>query len=112
MAIIQGTAVILYDRIATGADAFNAPVYRDTPVKIDNVLICPASAETVTEGIQMYGKRAVYELCIPKGNTNVWEDRTVEFFGRKWRTFGPALEWIGANVPLGWNKRIKVERYG
>ncbi len=112
MAMIQGMPVRLYDRIETGVDDFNSPIYRDEPIRVENVLICPASAEAVTEGIQMYGKRAVYELCIPKGNTNVWEDRTVEFFGRKWQTFGPALEWIGANVPLGWNKRIKVERYG
>lgn len=112
MALIQGIRVILYDRAQTGTDAFSAPVYDENPVSVDNVLVCPVSAEAVTEGIQMYGKRAEYELCIPKENTNVWEDRTVEFFGQKWRTFGPALEWIGANVPLGWNKRIKVERYG
>lgn len=112
MALIQGIQVILYDRVQTGVDAFNAPIYDEVPISVDDVLACPASAETVTEGIQMHGKRAEYELCIPKENTNVWEDRTVEFFGKKWRTFGPALEWIGANIPLGWNKRIKVERYG
>lgn len=112
MAMIRGMPVILYDRVQTGVDDFNAPVYQESPVNIENVLICPVSAEAVADGIQMYGKRAEYELCIPKGNTNVWEDRTVEFFGRKWRTFGPALEWIDASVPLAWNKRIKVEWYG
>lgn len=39
-------------------------------------------------------KRAEYELCIPKGDTHIWENRTVEFFGKKWRTFGIPQEWI------------------
>ncbi len=112
MALIQGTTVILYDRIKIGVDAFNAPIFRDTPVTIENVLICPASTEAVTEGIQLYGKWAEYELCIPKENANVWEDRTVEFFGHKWRTFGIPLDWIGDLVPGRWNRKVKVERYG
>lgn len=112
MALIKGIPVILYGKAQTGVDAFNHPVFVEYPITVSNVLICPVSAETVAEGIQMYGKRAVYELCIPRKNTNVWEDRTVEFFGKKWRTFGPALEWIEANIPLDWNRKIKVERYG
>lgn len=44
--------------------------------------------------IQLYGKHAVYELCIPKGDSHDREDKTVEFFGQKWRTFGFPLKWI------------------
>jgi hypothetical protein len=36
----------------------------------------------------------------------------VEFFGEKWQTVGFPQEWIGGLVPLGWNKRVEVERFG
>lgn len=88
MAAIQGITVILYDRVKTGTDAFNAPVYAESPTEVKNVLVCPVSTEDIITDFQLYGKRAEYELCIPKGDTHIWENRTVEFFGKKWRTFG------------------------
>lgn len=36
---------------------------------------------------------------------------TVEFFGRKWRTYGGVTEGIEELLPLAWNKKVKVERY-
>ncbi|MFR2043719.1 MAG: hypothetical protein ACLS4A_12825 [Oscillospiraceae bacterium] len=77
-----------------------------------NVLVCPVSTEDIITDFQLYGKRSEYELCIPKGDTHIWENRTVEFFGKKWRTFGIPQEWMEHRVPLPWNKRVKVERYG
>lgn len=112
MALLKGKTIILYDAVQTGTDAFKAPIFKETPVDVENVLICPASTEAITDGIQVYGKHAVYELCIPKEDTHNWENRTVEFFGSKWRTFGIPLEWIEENIPLPWNRKIKVERYG
>ena len=110
--MIKGIPVVLYQPTQTGVDAFNAPVYSDEHVTIDNVLVTPVSTEDILSGIQLYGKHAVYELCIPKGDSHDWEDKTVEFFGQKWRTFGFPLKWIEENVPLDWNMKIKVERYG
>lgn len=112
MAAIQGITVILYDRVKTGMDAFHAPVYAESPTEVKNVLVCPVSTEDIITDFQLYGKRAEYELCIPKGDTHIWENRTVEFFGKKWRTFGIPQEWMEHRVPLLWNKRVKVERYG
>ena len=112
MALLKGKTIILYDAVQTGIDAFKAPIFKETPVDVENVLICPASTEAITDGIQVYGKHAVYELCIPKEDAHNWENRTVEFFGRKWRTFGIPLEWIEENIPLPWNRKVKVERYG
>lgn len=112
MAAIQGITVILYDRVKTGMDVFHAPVYVESPTEVKNVLVCPVSTEDIITDFQLYGKRAEYELCIPKGDTHIWENRTVEFFGKKWRTFGIPLEWMEHRVPLPWNKRVKVERYG
>ena len=85
MAAIQGMTVILYDRVKTGTDAFHAPVYVESPTEVKNVLVCPVSTEDIITDFQLYGKRAEYELCIPKGDIHIWENRTVEFFGKKWR---------------------------
>lgn len=112
MALLKGKTIILYEKVQTGTDAFNAPTYTEISVEVENVLICPASTEAITDGLQLHGKHAVYELCIPKGDTNDWENRTVEFFGEKWHTFGVPLEWIEENIPLPWNRKVKVERYG
>lgn len=110
--MIQGIPVVLYDRVQTGTDAFGVPVYTETPVTVENVLVTPSSAADIVSDLQLYGKKAVYELSIPKGDTHVWEDRKVEFFGESWRAFGFSQQYIEENVPLRWNKKIKVERYG
>ena len=112
MALLNGIPVTLYDRVKTGTDDFNAPTYEDIPVVVDNVLVCPASTEDITEGLQLYGKRAVYELCIPKKDPHNWENRVVEFYGQKWQTFGIPLEWMENLTPGSWNRKVKVARYG
>lgn len=109
--LIKGITVTLYEATQDGVDAFNAPIYKETPVEVKNVLVSPVSAESVTEGIQLYGKRAIYELCIPKGDTHNWEDRKVRFFGRDFQTFGIPEEYIEANLPMDWNKKVQVARY-
>lgn len=110
--ILQGIEVLLHVRTRTGVDAFGAPVYEETAVTVSNVMVCPVSTEDVTDALELYGKHAVYQLLIPKGDTHSWEDVTVEFFGQRWRTFGFVQEWMEAMVPGEWNRRVKVERYG
>lgn len=109
--LIKGIKVILHQKEQTGVDAFNAPIFRTIPVEVENVLVAPsAPSEIVTEN-QMSGQRLEYELCIPKGDKHCWEDSDVEFFGMKWRTFGPVQEWIENLVPLDWNKKVKAAVY-
>lgn len=103
---------MLHSRVQTGLDAFNAPVYTETPVTVENVLVTPVSADAVIGDLQLYGKRSVYELCLPKGDTNDWTDCRVDFFGQSFRVFGPVQEYIAGLVPLDWDKKVKVERYG
>lgn len=110
--LIKGIDIKLYVPTQTGTDAFNAPIFFEVPVIVKNVLVCPVSTADVVDELRLSGKKAEYELCIPKGDTNIWEDRTVEFFGQKWRTFGFSQRWIEENVPLDWNRKVKVERYG
>jgi hypothetical protein len=33
------------------------------------------------------------------------------FFGEDWKAVTPAVGGIEENIPLSWNKKIKVERY-
>lgn len=110
--MIKGISVTLYTKLQSGTDAFNRPVYTETAITVDDVLVTPAAAEDVTNELNLSGKHLIYQLCIPKGDTHDWEDKKISFFGRDFRSFGPVEEWIDANVPLRWNKKVKVERYG
>lgn len=103
---------MLYEKIPDGTDALNAPVYTENPVVVQNVLVMPVSSEDAADALRLFGKLEEYELCIPKGDTHVWEDSRVDFFGQSFLTVGFAQEYIEANLPLGWNKKIKVVRYG
>lgn len=82
MALIEGIPVILYERTQTGEDAFHAPVYTETPVTVENVLITPVDNAAVVTDLQLTGRRVAYELCIPKGDAHRWEGCTVEFLAR------------------------------
>lgn len=112
MAIIKGITVLLYEKEQTGEDSFHRPVYAERPVKVENVLVAPASAEAVTDGTNLSGKKGAYVLAIPKGDMHEWEDSAVEFFGKRWRTYGPVQEGIENLIPLSWNRKVMVERYG
>ena len=109
--MIRGADVLLYVRTKNGEDEFHAPVWRETPVTVHNVLIGEPDADAVVSDLQLCGRRLAYVLAIPKGDTNDWDGVTVEFFGRKWRTYGGVTEGIEELLPLAWNKQGKVERY-
>ena len=110
--MIRGITILLYEKRQTGTDAFHAPIYEETPVEVPNVLVGEPSAEDIVNEMQLYGKRIAYTLAIPKGDTHDWNDVTVEFFGQKWHTYGGVTQGIEAMIPLSWNKKVKVERYG
>ena len=110
--MIQGMTVILYEKVQTGTNDFGEPIYTERPKEVEDCLVSPVSTEDIVNDLQLYGKKAVYRIAIPKGDTHIWEDRTVEFFGEKWKTFGYVEQGIEENVPLRWHKKIKVERYG
>lgn len=109
---MRGITVTLYERTQVGTDAFHAPVYEETPVEVENVLVAPASASEILDNVNLYGKKAVYTLAVPKGDTHEWENVRVDFFGQRWRTFGFPTEGIEHLIPLSWNKKVMVERYG
>jgi hypothetical protein len=108
--LIKGITVTLYERTQTGADAFGVPTYTETPVDVSGVLVAPTTDDAIVTDLQLYGKKSIYELYIPKGDNHNWTDVRVEFCGQMFRTFGANQKWIDANVPLKWNRRVKVER--
>lgn len=113
MSGIKGMTVTLLQKQQTGTDEFGAALYEWSEVQVDDVLVSPAisGGEDVIGALQLYGKRAEYVLAIPKGDAHDWTDTFVEFFGRRWRTFGIPTEGIEANIPLRWNKKVLVEKY-
>ena len=111
--MIAGITVnLINETVTTATDAFGAPVYTITTTPVENVLVAPASVDDITSSVELYGKKAIYTIAIPKGDTHTWEDQVVEFFGHQWRVFGYPEEGIEANIPLAWNQKWKVERYG
>ena len=114
MALLKGIEVILYQKTLTGKDAFNREMWEERPVKVQNVLVSPLSqsGEDIISELSLNGKKALYQLAIPKGDTHTWEDATVEFFGEKWRTVSFSTMGIDNLIPLDWNKKVVVERYG
>lgn len=113
MGHIRGIPVVLYERTVTGKDALNRDIVTETPVTVENVLVYPveSSARDGGDSTDMARKRVAYTLAIPKGDTHVWDDRTVEFFGEKWRTDSFSYIGIEDMIPLDWNRKVSVERY-
>lgn len=111
MGSIKGVPVTLYEVVQTGVDAFNEPIYEETPITVDNVLISPTTQTETLEAVNLYGKKAVYTLAIPKGDTHEWMDRRVDFFNQSWRVFGIPSQGINDLIPLDWNLKVTVERY-
>lgn len=106
-------SVVLHNFIATGeVDKTNKPITTETQKIVNDVLYAPVSSDDVVNNSpNLTGKKTVYQLAIPKGDTNSWENADVEFLGKRWRTIGIPEEGIEENIPLRWNRKIKVELY-
>lgn len=111
MTMIKGITVTLINRLQTGSDPFDNPIYKDVEIQVDNVLVTPTSTDDIVNQLDLTGKKAVYTLAIPKGDTNVWEDQKVSFFDKDWKVFGMETQGIEHLIPLDWNKKVMVERY-
>ena len=108
---MRGVTITLYNKVQTGVDAFNRPVYEAVATTVDNVLIGEPTTEDVINELNLTGKHLAYTLAIPKGDAHEWNDRKVEFFGEVFRTYGEPTQGIEHLIPLSWNKKVKVERY-
>ena len=111
MAKIKGMTITLIDKVEVDRDPFNKPIYQDKPIEIENVLVAPTSSDDVINELSLSGRKAVYTLAVPNGDTHDWEEKEVLFFGKRWRAFGIPLEGMDHLIPLDWNKKVMVERY-
>lgn len=108
---IHGITIQLYERTQTGVDAFNRPVYAETAVDVDDVLVGEPSSQDIVDELNLSGRMLAYTLAIPKGDTHTWEGRKVGFFGDVFQVIGKPTQGIEENIPLRWNKKVKVARY-
>ena len=109
--MIKGIPVTLYVKTQTGTDPFNRPIYEETAVTVENVLVGEPSSEDITNELNLSGKVISYVLAIPKSDTHDWENASVLLYGKRYRTIGTPTQGIEENIPLAWNKKVRVERY-
>ena len=108
---MRGITVTLYEATKVSENVFGEAILQETPVEVENVLVAPSTTEEILDTMNLYGRKAVYTLGIPKGDTHDWENRRVDFFGESWKVFGIPTKGIDDLIPLGWNTKVMVERY-
>lgn len=115
MSKIKGITVTLYEKSETGTDAFGVATYETVAIEVDNVLVAPVSSDDIVNDFTLSGRKAVYQLGIPKGDDHDWHDTDVEFTldgqTERFHTFGDVIRGISDMLPLGWNGKVYVERY-
>ena len=65
-ALIKGIPVTLYERTKTGEDAFHEPVYAETPVTVENVLITPIDSAASPTELQLSGRIWFMSFASPR----------------------------------------------
>lgn len=106
---IRGITVDLYVKTKTGTDELGNPIYTETVEQVGNVLVAPMSETEILETVNLTGRKAIYQLGIPKGDAHDWINVRVGFFGQIYRTIGEPTEGIEDLIPLSWNKKVRVE---
>lgn len=115
--MIRGQTVYVRTAEVVGVDPFGVEITADSWAQVDNVLIGEPSTDDITTSMDMYGKRIVYMLGIPKGDAHEWQDTAVRWtdaYGTEHtvRTFGVPITGIEANIPGPWHKKVRCEAYG
>lgn len=110
--MIAGIDILLHQKTISGYNDFNEPIYTETTETVSNVLVAPTSSDDVIDQNSLIGKKEIYTLAIPKGDTHDWENQTIEFWGKVWKSFGYSTIGIEDNIPLSWNRKVTVEHVG
>lgn len=109
--MIHGIPVQLCVRTRSGTDAFGAPLYAEEWVEVSDVLVGEGATDTPADTTNLSGRRVFYTLAIPKGDAHIWTDTRVRFWGKEFETVGVPVQGIDANIPLRWNKQVRVSCY-
>lgn len=111
--MIKGITIYLKETSDGGTDPFGMPVEgKTTLIPIDDVLVGEPSTDDVTSALSLYGKKVSYTIAIPKGDTHDWINKEVvlpEPFAGTYRTVGIPTAGIETNIPLRWNKKVRLE---
>lgn len=108
---MKGMTIQLCVKTQDGTDPLGAPIYKESLVDVNDVLVGQPSSDDLITTLQLTGKTISYVLGIPKGDTHVWEDTYVIIWGEKFQTVGNVMTGIQENIPLRWGSNIKVARY-
>ena len=111
--MIHGVTIQLGVTVQTDVNDFGEKVKSVEYVDVQDVLIGQPSADDLISSVELTGSKTVYMLAIPKGDAHIWTDTTVilpEPFAGTYRTVGEPTAGIEANIPLRWNKKVRVER--
>lgn len=108
---MKGITVTLYERQETGRDKFNRPIFEEIPVEVKNVLVAPATNEEAADALDIYGKKILYTLALPKGDAHEWENAKVSFFNQDFRVVTFPAQGIEHLIPLSWNAKVQVAAY-
>ena len=113
---MKGMTVNLFEVKEIGTDPFGAPIYKETPVEVADVLIGEPTTDDVDTSTALYSKKIAFMLGIPKGDTHDWVDKKVSWVscGHEYivRTFGYPITGVEANIPTRWHMKVRCEMYG
>ena len=113
--LIRGIDVTIYKKTLTGENTFGEPIYTETAEVVKNVLVGSPTEEEILSDFNLTGRRAVYVLGIPKGDTHDWENVKVSFTigGQSvtCKTIGMPILGIEDLIPLDWNKKVRCEYF-
>lgn len=110
--MIRGITIQLQVTSENGVDEFNRPFVTEEWIDVNNVLVGEPSDNDIINQQELEGRHWQYTLAIPKGDTHDWQNKLVRIWGETYKTFGHVTQGIEVNIPLLWNKKVKVEKYG
>lgn len=111
MGRIIGESISVKVNTQTDTDSFGMPVYTESWLTIDNVLVCEPSSSDIENALTEYGARIKYTICLPKGDDNDWHDTEVILPNRGvFHTVGDVIEYTEDNLPLDWNRKVHLEQ--
>lgn len=82
-------------------------------VPVDNVLVGQPDSTDIVSSTELTGIKTEYVLGIPKGDRHEWKNTTVilpEPFAGTYQTIGDPVAGIEENIPLSWNKKVRIQR--
>lgn len=95
--------------LATGTDAFNAPINSWPPETVENVLVAPSSTSDLGAD-RPEGDRTEIELHFPKSYTSSLRGCKVLWRGDEWAVQGDPQPYAAALTPGDWDRTARAVR--